>query len=68
MGGALLPIIPVAAAIALLASLALFRTPAWARVVFFQPNGTWRRFGQAAWFVAIAVLVLVGLLVTPSGA
>jgi hypothetical protein len=69
MGGAFLSVMLVAACIGLLVSLVIFRSgPAWARRIFFQPSGAWRRLGQAAWLLALAVLLVLAVLVTPSGA
>jgi hypothetical protein len=66
VGGTFIPILLVAVCLGVLLSLALFRVgPAWAKNIFFQADGTWRRFGQVGWLLSLAVAVVAALLATP---
>jgi hypothetical protein len=74
VGGTALLVVVIAAVIGLLVSLFMFgadpdsiwwhgrRDPI--RNLFFRPNGTWRRFGRLGLLCAIAVMLLIGALVT----
>jgi hypothetical protein len=56
----------VAAAIAVLLSVFPLRGgPESIASAFFRRDGTWRRSGRLGWFVALLVLLVVGLWVTP---
>jgi len=69
MGGAPLLVVVIAVGIGLLASLLLFGVgPASIRSVFFSQNGHWRRFGRVGLLCAIAAMLLLAFLATPTHA